>query len=200
MVLKSVMVRWLNMKIVCIGNSIVNGFPHKRSQCFVSLWREASHHEIINKGVNGDTTPNVLSRFKKDVISHKPKMVLIMTGTNDYIYNICTPKETLEYINSMIKLSNENSIEPVLMTPLLIDVPMASEGWIPNINYSDINKQLIILRDLMMEYSSKNGVKIIDSQTLFSQLYTEENKSDFLHDGLHPTTLGHEAMAKFLLD
>jgi hypothetical protein len=60
------------MKIVCIGNSIVNGFPHKRSQCFVSLWRQAAGHEIINKGENGDISSNIHARFDKDVVSHKP--------------------------------------------------------------------------------------------------------------------------------
>lgn len=87
-----------------------------------------------------------------------------------------------------------------VMTPILIDVAMASEHWIPNVDYAMVNQNLAILRDLMLDYGIKKGIKIVDTQELFSQLYTEENKTDYLRDGLHPTVLGHEAMAKFLQD
>lgn len=188
------------MKIVCIGNSIVNGFPHKRSQCFVSLWRESSKYEIINKGENGDTTPNILARFEKDVISHKPAKVIIMTGTNDFIYQISTPSETLGHMDRMVEMSKEKSIEPVLLTPLLIDISMASIHWIPNVDYALVEENLKILGGLILDYGKKNSVKVIDTQKGFFKLYTEENKTDYLIDGIHPTIIGHIAMAKFLQD
>jgi len=188
------------MKIVCIGNSIVNGFPHKRSQCFVSLWRNSSGHEIINKGENGDITSNVYSRFEKDVITHKPAVVVILTGTNDFIYQICSPVEAMVYLDKMVGLARKNFIEVILMTPLLIDVPMAQRSWLPDIDYAEVNDNLKAIRSLMLDYGNKNGVRIVDAQEQFFQLYTEENVSDYLLDGLHPTVLGHEAMARFLPD
>ena len=60
------------MKIVCIGNSIVNGFPLKRSQCFTGLLRSRYGYETINKGVNGDTTDGIYERFDSDVTAHRP--------------------------------------------------------------------------------------------------------------------------------
>ncbi|NCA78125.1 MAG: GDSL family lipase, partial [Alphaproteobacteria bacterium] len=56
-------------KLVCIGNSITNGFPLKRSQSFPALIREATGWEVINKGNNGETTEQVLERFPKDVLA-----------------------------------------------------------------------------------------------------------------------------------
>jgi lysophospholipase L1-like esterase len=50
----------------------------------------------------------------------------------------------------------------------------------------------------MLEYANKNGVRIIDAQDMFLQLYTKENVSAYLLDGLHPTVLGHEEIARFL--
>jgi len=188
------------MKIVCIGNSIVNGFPHKRSQCFASVWRHASGHEVINKGENGDITSNIYSRFDKDVISHKPSAVFILTGTNDFIYQICSPAEAMSYLDKMAGLARKNCIEVTLMTPLLIDVSMAERYWLPDIDYIAVNEKLKSLRSLMLDYGNKNGVRIIDAQEQFFQLYTEANVSDYLLDGLHPTVLGHEAMARFLPD
>ena len=185
------------MKIVCIGNSIVNGFPHRRSQCFASLWRQLSGHEIINKGENGDITSNVLARFGKDVISHKPASVVILTGTNDFIYQVSTPEEAMSDLSQMADLARTNSIEVIMMTPLLIDAAMAEKCWVDT-DYSLVNEKLKALRSLMLEYGNKNGVKMIDTQILYAQLYTEETVSEYLLDGIHPTVLGHEAIAKFV--
>jgi acyl-CoA thioesterase I len=188
------------MKIVCIGNSIVNGFPLKRSQCFASLWRQASGHEIINKGENGDVTPNVYFRFESDVIAHRPAAVLILTGTNDLIYQICTPEETMGWLEKMFDLARSHSIEVILMTPLLVDVSLAEKHWLPDVNYDSVNENLRTLRRLMLEYGDRRGVRIIDAQELFSQLYNKDSVTDYLLDGLHPTVLGHEAIARFLPD
>ena len=80
------------LKIVCIGNSITNGFPYRRSLSFPSIIREATSFEVINKGNNGESTEDVLARFKHDVLDHKPDVVTIMSGTNDYINNTDTPQ------------------------------------------------------------------------------------------------------------
>jgi len=188
------------MKIVCIGNSIVNGFPHRRSQCFASLWRQASGHEIINKGENGDVTPNVYARFESDVIAHRPAAVLIMTGTNDLIYQVCTPEETMSWLEKMAELAKSKSIAVIMMTPLLVDVALAEKHWLPGVDYQAVNLGLQTLRSLMLDYGNKNSVRIIDAQELYSNLYTRENVSEYLLDGLHPTVLGHEAIARFLPD
>ena len=76
----------VNMKVVCAGNSIVNGFPHPRSCSFPSVLRELTGWKVINKGVNGETTAMLAERFDKDVISHAPEKVIILTGTNDFIF------------------------------------------------------------------------------------------------------------------
>lgn len=189
-----------HMKIVCIGNSIVNGFPHRRSQCFASLWRQSSGHEIINKGENGDVTPNIFARFEKDVISHKPSAAVILSGTNDFIYQVCSPEETMGWLDKMTVLSKSKSIDVILMTPLLVDVSLAEQHWIRDVDYAMVNEKLKRLRGLMLEYGDKNGVRIIDAQELFFRLYTKEKVSDYLLDGLHPTVLGHEAIAGFLVE
>ncbi|MEL7655756.1 MAG: GDSL-type esterase/lipase family protein [Bacillota bacterium] len=188
------------MKIVCIGNSIVNGFPHKRSQCFASLWRQASGHEIINKGENGDVTSNIYARYEKDVVSHKPAMAVVLTGTNDFIYQISTPAGVMNNLNKIVDLAQKNSIETILMTPLLVDGPRAKKCWMPDVDYDEVNNNLKSLRLLMLDYGEKNNIRIIDTQEQYRQLYTPDNVAEYLLDGLHPTVLGHEAIARFLPD
>ncbi|MBR0596811.1 GDSL-type esterase/lipase family protein [Sinanaerobacter chloroacetimidivorans] len=197
------------MKIVWIGNSIVNGFPYKRSQCFVSLLRESLHYEMINKGENGDISPNILSRFQKDVISHKPDKVVIMTGTNDFMQEICTPAETLDYLKAMTSLSRANAITSVVLTPLPIEASMAAELWIPGVDYRLVNQKLELLRQYLLEWEKEEEmndpevkreakVKIIDTQEYFRQFLAEKHRREYVRDGLHPTPLGHEAIARFL--
>ena len=96
----------MKKKIVCIGNSIVNGFPLRRSQCFASLLREATGWEIINKGNNGETTAQILARFERDVISHHPDIVVILTGTNDFIFQDATPEEAFQ---NLIHMANRGT-------------------------------------------------------------------------------------------
>lgn len=186
------------MKVVCIGNSIVNGYPLKRSQCFASLWRQASGFEVISKGENGDVTSNVYARFDRDVISHKPNAVVILTGTNDFIYQIGTPEEVMTYLDKMAVLSAEHSIKAVLMTPLLTDPHLAKKYWIADVDYLAVNEKLKELRALMLDYGNNNGEKIIDAQDQYRRFYTEDNVTEYLLDGLHPTALGHETLARFL--
>lgn len=188
------------MKIVCIGNSIVNGFPHKRSQCFVSIWRQNSGHEIINKGENGDVTYNIYKRFEKDVIFHKPEVAVVLTGTNDFIYQLGSPEFVMGQMVKVVELSKNNSIEIILMTPLLVDPPMAQKCWMPDVDYDVVNQNLKSLRSLMLEYGKENCIRIIDAQEQYQQLYTSENVTEYLLDGLHPTVFGHEAIARFLPD
>lgn len=185
------------MKIVCIGNSIVNGFPLKRSQCFVSLWRDASGHEIINKGENGDISSNILTRFSKDVISHKPAAAVVLTGTNDFIHQLETPEGVLGYMDQMVSAARSNAIEPILMTPLLTDPSMAGRLWIPDIDYFGVNEKLRSLCFLMLEYGKRNEVRVIDAQSRYAGLFSEENAADYLIDGLHPTAEGHKVIAGF---
>ncbi|MGI6752417.1 MAG: GDSL-type esterase/lipase family protein [Anaerovoracaceae bacterium] len=186
-------------KIVFLGNSIVNGYPLPRSQCFVSLYRNATGHEVINKGQNGSVTSESLRRLEDDVISHKPDEMWFMGGTNDYIMNVTDPKGTL---NLLVKIANKlksENILPIFMIPLPIDPDMASKLWFPEPDYIRISLKIVELRKLMLEYGRETGIRIIDTYTFFSSLYDDTNKEDYLYDGLHPTALGHRAIADFLL-
>ena len=186
-------------KIVFIGNSIVNGFPHKRSQCFVSLYRDMTHSEVINKGVDGETTPGALARFEADVISHKPDKMVFLGGTNDYIYNVCTPEETLRYFGQISSLCKARGIIPIFLIPLMVDAEMAGRLWIPDVDYTAVAASLLRLRELMLAFGEKEEVQVIDTQTFYSGLYSEGTKAEYLRDGLHPTVPGHEKLAEFLV-
>jgi len=187
-------------KIVFIGNSIINGFPHKRSECFVSRFRDLTGLDVINKGINGETTEQVKSRFEKDVLSHKPTRVYLLTGTNDFIYSTATPNEAFASLLDLGHAAIAHSIQPILMTPLMIDGTLAERRWLEGTDYEKVAKELSLLKDLMMALSSKEGIAVIDTQTHYMSLYDTANVEEYLSDGLHPTILGHAALAEFLFE
>ncbi len=181
----------MKKKIVCIGNSIVNGFPLRRSQCFVSLLREATGWEIINKGNNGETTAQILARFERDVISHHPDCVLILTGTNDSIYQDATPEEAFQNLIHMANAAALHGIRSVFLTPLPVDEAMATERWMQGygINYARVTEELDALSDMIR----RSGTRYLD----LNQLYRECGQ--YL-DGIHPTAAGHRFIAERLLE
>jgi lysophospholipase L1-like esterase len=192
-------------KLVCIGNSITNGFPFKRSQSFPSLIREATGWEVINKGVNGETTEQVLFRFSKDVLAHNPDRVAILTGTNDFIFEVDTVKGASEKLKQMVGLAHQANIQVLLMTPLLTLPKMAREAWMStaNVDYDGVNGQLKELGRELLQYGEG-----FDFQKLFCldlashyEIYMKKTSANqAYHDGLHPTVEGHCFLAQLILE
>ncbi|MDD6646192.1 MAG: GDSL-type esterase/lipase family protein [Firmicutes bacterium] len=180
----------MKKKLVFIGNSIVNGFPWKRSQCFVSLVRESTGYDVINKGINGDTTGNIMRRFGKDVIGNNPDQVFILSGTNDFIYDNLSPAQVYMNIAAMAETAADNGIPPVLLTPLPVDAEMASRLWMAGsgTDYSEVNRQLEELSRII-----RNG------ELEFIDLNREYRKCGLYHDGVHPTPEGHAFIAQVIL-
>jgi len=185
------------MKIICVGSSIVNGFPLKRSQCWVSLWRAASGYEIINKGVNGSTSSDMLSRFPSDVLAHKPDMVLIMTGTNDFMLRIADPSGVLANIAAMCDMAVKHDIKPVIVSSIPVDILLATEKWAvgAGFDYSAVQNDLASLHALLINYATSNAFGMIDFYSVYSNALINGRASDYFIDGIHPTILGHQLLA-----
>jgi acyl-CoA thioesterase I len=182
------------MKVVCIGNSIVKGFPHRQGQSFPSLIRETTGWQVINKGVNGDTTAMVLNRFQKDAVSHHPDRVIILTGANDFIYETASPKEAMGNITKMVELASAHNIETILLTPLLCEPDQASREWMAAaaVDYYAVNRKLEELGELIRQTSDAKGCTVVD----LGLKYKGFGK---YHDGLHPTVEGQEWIAHCII-
>ena len=177
--------------LVCIGNSIVNGFPHRRSQCFASLLRESTDYDVINKGVNGDTAMGMKYRFAQDVLSKNPDYVMILTGSNDFISGLVGPERCMDIVAEMCELSREKGIKPILLTPILCDGERAMTEWIPA-DYVTAIDHLRTFSDLLKAYAKEHDdCLLIDLQEAYLDF------DDFV-DGIHPTVEGHQFIADFI--
>lgn len=188
------------MKIVFIGNSIINGFPYDRNQEFVSLYREASGNEVINKGVNGDTVHGIIRRFSQDVLAHKPDVAVILTGTNEFIYKESLPEQCMKDIVNVVELAKAQEINPVLLTPLPIDPGMAETRWMvcDDVDYEAVQDQIIELRKLINKYGEENKIKVIDTFYAFSEYVALVGEQTAYYDGIHPTREGHQFLAEIM--
>lgn len=206
-------------KIVFIGNSIVNGFPMSRGRSFPGQVRKALkeglavpvYADVINKGVNGETTADILRRFEEDVLAHEAKTVFIMTGTNDFIFREADPAGCMNNLSKMAGMSLAAGIRPVYMTPLPVHTEKAGRMWMAGVgvDYKKTNEQI----EAFSEMIRQSGQLYIDSKSAYEAfmnggtglplqegLEYPANSEDAFLDGVHPTPEGHRFLAGIVLD
>jgi len=147
----------------------------------------------VNRGVSGQTTPQMLVRFRQDVIDLHPKTVVILAGTNDIAGNTGPMRtEDIEAnLASMAELAKAHGIAVALASVL------------PVHNYTPKSQDFFAQRPMarileanrwLKDYCAKNGIVYLD---YFSALVDEKGllKKDLAEDGLHPNDTGFKIMA-----
>jgi lysophospholipase L1-like esterase len=143
----------------------------------------------INRGISGQTTPQMVLRFRQDVIALKPKVVVILAGINDIAGN--TGPETLEQIEdnlaSMADLATANQIRVVLCSTL----PAFNISWHPGVTPAP---KVLALNEWIKAYTAQKGYVYVDYHT------PRKDQRDGLppslsKDGVHPTPDGYAVMA-----
>lgn len=173
-------------KVVFIGNSITDGWYRTHPEFF-------TENGFTGRGISGQTTSHMLTRFQADVIDLKPKLVVIMAGTNDIARNngIITHKHIMQNIKSMCELAQFHKIKPVLCTIL----PAYEFRWNPELSpAADIK----LLNDMIREYAQKNKIPFVD---YYSALVDERGglPANIAADGVHPNLDGYKIMEPIVL-
>lgn len=178
------------MKLVCIGDSLTYGYGVKKDLSFVELLRKHLNINIVNKGINGDTTSGILSRSYEDVLKEKPDYVLIMAGTNDLLMN-----RSLSLIEDNIKLlikeAKDNGIIPILALQPPIIASLAKIYWDSEIDYENVNLNLSKYINYFKTYLKDNNIHFID---FYNKFLSANNITNLFSDGIHPNVEGHKLM------
>ena len=148
-------------------------------------------------------TEQVFSRFEKDVISHKPDFVTILTSTNDFIYDLASPEEAFLYLQKMVDLSIENNVSVIFLTPLLTVPHMAEEAWKTGVptDYERVNRELVEFSRITINYIEEMNnpkVKFLDLQKAYKEFEERFGSEEVYRDGLHPSIKGQDFIASFL--
>ncbi len=168
-------------RVVFMGNSITEGWAIANPSFF-------EDNPYINRGIGGQTTPQMVLRFRQDVIDLKPKIVVILAGTNDIAGN--TGPMTLEQIKdnilSMVELAEVNGICPIVSSVL----PAYDYSWRPGL---EPNIKIPALNKMLKDLSENKGIIYLD---YFSAMADDRNglPKALAEDGVHPTLKGYQIM------
>ena len=169
-------------RVVFMGNSITQGWIDQVPEFF------APEKHYINRGIGGQTTPQMLIRFRQDVINLHPKVVVILAGTNDIAGN--TGPSTLEMIedniHSMTELAQANGVQVVLCSL----VPAYDFPWKPGLEPAP---KIMELNRRIKDYATTRGAVYCD---YFSEMTDDRNglSTEISGDGVHPNKAGYAIM------
>ena len=175
-------------RVVFMGDSITDVW--KLEQYF-------PNKPYVNRGISGQTTPQMLVRFQPDVIALKPKVVVILAGTNDIAGNTgpMTLDAIADNIRSMAELAKANGIKVVLASVLPIsDYNKNAQGQPIVRSVIRPPAKILALNKWIKDYAAANGHVYLD---YFSATVDEKGflKADLANDGLHPHAGGYKIMA-----
>lgn len=174
------------VKVVMMGNSITQGWASTRPEFFKA-------NGLVGRGISGQTTSQMLVRFQADVIDLKPRVVVIMAGTNDIARNngIISHKHILQNIKSMCELAKAHKIQPVLCSIL----PADRFKWHPELKPAADVK---LLNEMLAAYAREAKIPYVD---FYSAMVNADGglPTDLAPDGVHPVIKGFEIMEPLLL-
>jgi lysophospholipase L1-like esterase len=169
-------------RVVFMGDSITDG------------WKLAEYfpgRPYINRGISGQTTPQMLIRFRPDVIALRPKVVVILAGTNDIAGNTgpMTPEMIEDNYASMAELARANGIRVVFSSVL----PIHDYGKV-KMSERRSPEQILKLNEWLKNYCAANGHTYLD---YFSRMVDDKGmlRAELANDGLHPHAEGYKIMA-----
>jgi acyl-CoA thioesterase-1 len=192
-----------HVKVVALGDSLTVGF--QSYDLFGDMRKSAPYTdylvdyitrdfasdslsiEIVNKGIVGELTEQMLARFDSDVIGLSPGVVIILGGSNDLGWGLA-PRQIFLNLNKMYKLSLENRIAPVACT-------------VPSIRgYDEGIPPRKVLNRLVQEHCREIGIRCVDVFSATIEESTSRVASQYSSDGLHLSSEGYRRMGAIIYE
>ena len=176
-------------RVVFMGNSITEGWSNFDKDFFIN-------NPFVNRGISGQTTPQMLIRFRPDVVNLNPKAVVILAGINDIAGNTgpMSLENIAENIISMAEIAKANNIKVYICSTLpAIDFP-----WSPGL---EPGPKVIKLNSILKNYCDQNNITYVDYFTSMADdkgglKVPEYTTAD---DLVHPNLAGYKVMEKIIL-
>lgn len=143
----------------------------------------------VNRGISGQTTPQMLVRFQQDVVALRPEAVLLLGGTNDIAGNTgpSTLEMTADNVRSMAQIAKANHIRFIVCSVL----PASVYKWRPGVKPAE---PIRAMNAWLKQFAAQNNLVYVD---YYSALTDAEGgmKEGTSLDGVHPTAEGYAIMA-----
>jgi len=169
-------------RVVFMGDSITDGW--KLAQYFPGK-------PYVNRGIGGQTTPQMLARMFEDVINLRPAVMIVLAGTNDIART--TGPETIEMIEENLEAMNELAQFHGIRVVLCSLTPVSDYGP-RKMTVERPPTDIVRLNEWIREYAGKNHAIFAD---YYAALVDDKGmlKEGFSRDGLHPDEKGYELLA-----
>ncbi len=168
-------------RVVFMGNSITESWGVIDSGFF-------DNNGYVDRGISGQTSSQMLLRFRQDVIDLKPAVAVILAGTNDIAENAgpISLEDIMGNIISMVQLAEQNNIKVILSSVL----PAYDFPWHKGLQPAE---KIVKLNSMIKSYCDENNIPYVD---YYSKMVDERKGLDekYTHDGVHPTYDGYEVM------
>jgi lysophospholipase L1-like esterase len=170
-------------RVVFMGDSITEGWH------FDQPGGAFATKPYVNRGISGQTTPQMVLRFHHDVINLQPTVVVILAGTNDIAGNTgpMTIEETESNLAAMAEMAAQNHIGVVLCSIL----PAYDYPWQPGLTPAP---KIDAINAWMKDYAAQHGYVYVDYHSAMKDA-RDGLPSNLSHDGVHPTPAGYDVMA-----
>ena len=175
-------------RFVFMGNSITEAWPVISPEFF-------QNKDFIGRGISGQTTPQMLLRFRYDVIDLKPKVVVLLAGTNDLAGNTgdTSIEAIVSNIQSMSELADQNGVKVIISSVLpAIDFP-----WKPG---REPAEKIVMLNSKLRNYAAKNKYIYVDYHSALVDDKGGLKVPDYTAstDLVHPNKKGYAVMEKLV--
>ena len=173
------------INVVFMGNSITEGWVNMHPEFF-------TENNYVGRGISGQVTSQMLVRFRSDAINLKPKVIVLLAGTNDIALNngYIAVEHIFENIVSMAELAKCNKIKIVLCSVL----PVHNFPWRPEV---ESIKPVTELNMKIKEYAKENSIAYVD---YYSFMVDERQglNPQYQKDEVHPNLAGYKLMEKIV--
>ncbi|MDN5284513.1 MAG: Lysophospholipase [Mucilaginibacter sp.] len=170
-------------RVVLLGSSIIEFWKTRAPEFFKGK-------PYLDRGISGQISPQLLLRFRQDVINLEPKAVIILAGNNDIAGNTghVSNERIMDNIKSMVELAKLHQIKVILCANL----PVYEYPWRKGLEPAG---KIIALNKLIKAYAAENNLILLD---YFTPLADERNgqKAELTIDGVHPNAAGYHIMAR----
>ena len=185
------------MRILCVGDSLTYGYGQPRTSIWTALCAGKTGAELVNRGINGNTTGGMLPILCRELERESYDCVLLMGGENDLIYSgdLAGAKANM---GAMVHIAFAASSQPVIGTAVNPCPPIKEQwrAWVDAVEKGEKRREYSCW---LREFGRLFRLPVIDFETEFPKRIAQrggELREYYMEDGLHPNRAGHEIMAE----
>lgn len=189
------------MKLFCLGDSLTFGFGMSRNVRWTTLVERETGWQVVNRGVNGDTTGGMLVRLDPEVLTHigsdriqrLESRILLMGGSNDIFFS-GTDAQARANMAAMCQRLMGEGMPPLVGISLPVDWTLAPRQWAQVVDFQQAARLMTDYCHWLRQFCQVFGLTVVD----FARDFVApdgEIKHELFWDGLHPNAQGHRLMA-----